>query len=121
MTTPEDNAPPRPEPELPSYLLEDDAEPLEAQRTVELGDLLLCATGEAEELRFFFAKPGQSWQHVGGVFDLAKISDDYGSVLYFTGGTVGLCVQDLDGTGTAADFEFFNLQRPASAGLWHRA
>lgn len=91
------------------------AESLEARRIVESGDVLLCATGEGRELRFFFAKPGQSWQPVGGVFDLSKISDDYGSVLHFTGGTVGLCVQDLDGTMTAADFGFFNLQRLASS------
>lgn len=97
------------------------AEPSEARQTVESGDVRLCATGEGNDLRFFFAKPCQSWEPVGGVFDLTKISDDYGSVLHFTGGMVGLCVQDLDGTKTAADFEFFNVQKLASADSQRRA
>jgi hypothetical protein len=44
MTTPEDNAPPRPEPELPSYLLEDDAEPVGWRRWLG-GWRLLVALG----------------------------------------------------------------------------
>jgi len=38
-----------------------------------------------------------------------KISDDYGKTLHFTGAMIGLCAQDLGGTGATADFDYFSL------------
>jgi xylan 1,4-beta-xylosidase len=87
------------------------AEPPGARQMPGPGDVCLAAVGEGADLRFFFAKPGQVWEPVGGVFDLTKVSDDYGAVLHFTGGMVGLAVQDLDGTRLPADFEFFSLEK----------
>lgn len=86
----------------------------EASRPVDAGDLDLAAEGCGEELRFHLREDGGDWRQIGGAFDLGKISDDYGSALHFTGGMVGLCAQDLDGTRLAADFDYFTLVHDAS-------
>jgi xylan 1,4-beta-xylosidase len=41
---------------------------------------------------------------------MSRISDDYGSTLRFTGAMVGICVQDMEGTSWAADFDYFDLR-----------
>jgi xylan 1,4-beta-xylosidase len=61
------------------------------------------------ELQFFASPDGQDWQAVGPILDASKLSDDYGQGLHFTGTFVGLCVQDLNGMGTFADFDYFSF------------
>lgn len=90
------------------------AEPQEASLAVAEGDLSLAAEGRGADLKFFVSADGSGWRQVGGVFDLSRISDDYGSVLHFTGGMVGICAQDLDGTRLAADFGYFFLEARAA-------
>ncbi|HEY0002278.1 MAG TPA: glycoside hydrolase 43 family protein, partial [Actinoplanes sp.] len=60
-------------------------------------------------LEFFFSIDGQDFRPIGSVLDATRISDDHGSRLRFTGAMVGLCVQDLNGGGTTADFDFFTV------------
>ncbi|MFT3868466.1 MAG: glycoside hydrolase family 43 protein [Nibricoccus sp.] len=62
------------------------------------------------QLQFFASPDGQSWSPVGAALDATKISDDYGSVLHFTGAFFGLCAQDLGGTNTPAYFDYFQLR-----------
>jgi xylan 1,4-beta-xylosidase len=41
------------------------------------------------------------------VLAATKFEDDYGQGLHFTGAFVGLCVQDMGGMWTAAEFDQF--------------
>jgi len=69
----------------------------------------LRATIDGAALQFSASADGRAWQDVGPVLDATKLSDDYGSVLHFTGAMAGLCAQDLGGTGATADFDYFLL------------
>lgn len=70
----------------------------------------LRAAIDHETLQFSASPDGKSWQPIGGTLDMTKISDDYGSVLHFTGAFVGLCAQDLGYASATADFDYFTLQ-----------
>ncbi len=61
------------------------------------------------DLTFEASPDGSTWTQLGGVFDMTKLSDDYGSILHFTGAMVGLCVYDVAGQGIHADFDWFEL------------
>jgi xylan 1,4-beta-xylosidase len=63
-----------------------------------------------DRLQFHASPGGGAWRSVGPVLDATKISDDYGQGLHFTGAMIGICCQDLRGTRTAADFDFFDLR-----------
>jgi len=65
---------------------------------------------DREALQFYASPDNRLWQAIGPVLDATKISDDYGSVLHFTGAFIGLCAQDLNGTRTPADFDYFQLR-----------
>lgn len=67
------------------------------------------------ELTFFASPDGVAWTRVGGVFDFGKISDDYGSVLHFTGTMIGISCHDVAGQRGYADFEFFELVHDPAA------
>ncbi|MDT0341510.1 glycoside hydrolase family 43 protein [Streptomyces litchfieldiae] len=49
-----------------------------------------------------------AWRQIGPDLDATRLSDDYGSRLRFTGAFIGLCAQDLSGTRTPADFDWFD-------------
>jgi len=70
----------------------------------------LRAEIDGEALQFSAAPDGAQWQNIGPVLDASKLSDDYGSTLRFTGSLIGLCAQDLNGTRTTADFDYFELK-----------
>jgi xylan 1,4-beta-xylosidase len=70
----------------------------------------LRATLNDEHTQFFASPDGKAWKPVGPALDTFKLSDDYGSGLKFTGTMVGICCQDLAGTRTAADFDYFELR-----------
>ena len=70
----------------------------------------LRAAIDGENLQFSASPDGKDWRPVAHVLDMSKISDDYGSTLRFTGTMVGLCCQDLGGTGGPADFDFFRYE-----------
>jgi len=61
-------------------------------------------------LQFSVSPDGNAWQTVGPCLDGSKLSDDYGQPLHFTGAMVGVCAQDLGGTGIWAHFDYFSLE-----------
>jgi len=69
----------------------------------------LQAEIDGARLQFSASRDGAVWQPVGPVLDATKLSDDYGQGLHFTGAFVGLCAQDVGGTGALADFSHFQL------------
>lgn len=69
--------------------------------------MYLRADIDHERLQFSASPDGDAWQPVGPVLDASKLSDDYGQG--FTGAMTGLCAQDLGGTRTPADFDYFSL------------
>ncbi len=71
----------------------------------------LRAEIEYVRLQFTASADGWVWQAVGPALDMTKLSDDYGRGLHFTGAMVGLCAQDLNGTGITADFDHFELRQ----------
>lgn len=79
---------------------------------VEIGTwprVYLRATFDGARLQFSASPDGQTWQIIGPVLDATKLSDDYGAALHFTGAFVGLCAQDLNGTYSPADYDYFSL------------
>ena len=70
----------------------------------------LRAAVDGARLEFSASSDGQSWQPVGPVLDMSKLSDDYGGTLRFTGAMVGLCAQDVGGEKLPADFDYFSYE-----------
>ncbi|WP_369030518.1 MULTISPECIES: glycoside hydrolase family 43 protein [Streptomyces] len=70
----------------------------------------LRARFDGAELRFSASPDGLDWRPVGPVLDASRLSDDYGQRLRFTGAFVGVCAQDLGGTRTPADFDWFDVR-----------
>lgn len=91
----------------------DDGQYLErAETQFPVGDwprYFLRAEFDRTTLTFSASPDGVSWRPVGSALDATRLSDDYGSVLHFTGAMVGLCAQDLAGNGITADFDYFQL------------
>jgi xylan 1,4-beta-xylosidase len=74
----------------------------------------LRAEIDFQKLQFSASPDGENWQKIGRILEAAKLSDDYGAGLHFTGAMVGLCAQDLSGAGLIADFDYFDYH-PAGA------
>lgn len=74
--------------------------------------VFLRAQIDCAKLQFSACGDGITWQTIGPVLDMSRLSDDYGATLRFTGAMIGLCAQDLGGTGACADFDYFEY-RPA--------
>jgi xylan 1,4-beta-xylosidase len=72
--------------------------------------VFLRAKIDHERLQFSASPDGEAWQDVGAALEMAKLSDDYGSTLRFTGAMIGLCAQDVGGTFKHADFDYFTLR-----------
>lgn len=71
--------------------------------------IFLRAEINYEKLQFSASPDGEDWQKIGEILDMNKLADDYANNLFFTGTFVGLCVQDLNGTGKSADFDYFEM------------
>jgi xylan 1,4-beta-xylosidase len=69
----------------------------------------LRAEIDGVRLQFTVSRDGAAWQPVGPGLDASKLSDDYGAGLHFTGAFVGLCAQDVGGTGVVADFSHWDM------------
>lgn len=84
----------------------------------ELGDIevndwpefFLRAVIHETTLQFHASPDGADWREIGPVLDATKVSDDYGSILHFTGAMIGICAQDLSGNRKTADFDYFELK-----------
>lgn len=73
-------------------------------------DLYLRAEIDVTRLQFSASADGVKWIAVGPSLDATKLSDDYGRGLHFTGAFVGICAQDINGSGATADFDYFELK-----------
>jgi xylan 1,4-beta-xylosidase len=74
-----------------------------------------------ERLRFAYCTEGGEWQWLPEQFDASILSDEAGPVTApnFTGAFVGMCCQDLAGTGQPADFDHFEYrERDFCAAPW---
>ncbi|MGH7951503.1 MAG: family 43 glycosylhydrolase, partial [Limisphaerales bacterium] len=76
----------------------------------EWKQIFLRATIDFQKLQFSASPDGQSWQNIGPILDVSKLSDDYGAGLHFTVAFVGICAQDLNGAKLHADFDYFGYQ-----------
>ena len=70
--------------------------------------VFLRAEIDVGSLRFFASPDGSDWRQIGPVLDASKLSDDY--CQGFTGAMAGVCVQDVGGLRTPADFDYFDLR-----------
>jgi xylan 1,4-beta-xylosidase len=80
---------------------------------IAIGDwprIHLRAYIDHERLQFSASPDGLDWQLIGPLLDATKLSDDYGQGLHFTGAMIGVCAQDLRGTRTPVDFDYFDLR-----------
>ncbi|MGC3990859.1 MAG: glycoside hydrolase family 43 protein [Chthoniobacteraceae bacterium] len=84
---------------------------LDTQITIgDWNQAFLRAEIDQERLQFSGSPDGATWQAIGPGLEMAKLSDDYGSTLRFTGAMAGLCVQDVGGTSKSADFDYFEMK-----------
>lgn len=64
-----------------------------------------------DKLRFSYRVDGEEWKTIDNEFDQSTISDeacqDIGVFGCFTGAFLGMCCQDMFGSGTYADFDYF--------------
>lgn len=58
-------------------------------------------------LQFYYSKDGEEWVKIGPICDASQLSDEYCKIGKYTGAFVGLCCQDLTGSGKYADFDYF--------------
>ncbi|OQA02510.1 MAG: Beta-xylosidase [Planctomycetes bacterium ADurb.Bin401] len=70
----------------------------------------LRAAIDYDKLIFSFSENGKKWKTIDEVFDISTLSDEKCQEGSFTGAFVGMCVQDLAGTKTAADFDYFEYR-----------
>ncbi len=83
-----------------------------APRTIRGGAAVgLRVEVDRERLRFAYRVGEEQWRWIAGEFDASILSDEAGPPgPNFTGAFVGMCCQDLAGTGRAADFDFFEYR-----------
>lgn len=94
-------------------------EPLESPVSIESWDKVhLKAKVNYEQLTFYYSKDGAEWTAIGPVLDAGKISDENAETVSgnylidqgFTGAFIGLCAQDLSGSGKHADFDYLTYR-----------
>jgi xylan 1,4-beta-xylosidase len=77
------------------------------------GTIYLKAEIHYAQLNFFYSIDGKHWKSIADTLDYSILSDEVGEGgehANFTGSFVGMCCQDLSGTGQAADFASFKYQ-----------
>jgi xylan 1,4-beta-xylosidase len=83
-------------------------EPLEEDIGIEgVARCGLRVVVERDRAQFYYSVDLAEWRPVGDALDITHLSDDFGDYVRFTGTFVGLCAQDLSGTGKHADFDYF--------------
>jgi xylan 1,4-beta-xylosidase len=63
-----------------------------------------------DSLRFSYGEEGSALTPIGGAFDASTLSDEHCREGRFTGAFVGLCCQDMTGSGKHADFDWFEYR-----------
>ena len=76
------------------------------------GPVHLRAEVDEERLRFAWSPDGERWTFLPEVLDASVLSDEAAApgTPNFTGAFVGVCCQDMAGTGQHADFDFFHYE-----------
>jgi len=91
-------------------------EPLAGDVPAPAGPINLAVAFDYQKLQFHYSQGHMSvadlagWTPIGPALDASKLSDDYVQGPAFTGAFVGLCCQDLAGTGRPADFDWFEYR-----------
>ncbi|GAF64393.1 xylan beta-1,6-xylosidase [Bacillus sp. TS-2] len=75
-----------------------------------------------EEVQFYYSKDGEHWLELGPTLDASHISDENADIVAnganldqgFTGGFIGMAVQDLSGQKRYADFDYFIYEEAES-------
>jgi xylan 1,4-beta-xylosidase len=70
----------------------------------------LRAEIKKDKLYFSYSLDGQKWNKIDQDFDITTLSDEFCQEGHFTGAFVGICAQDLAGTQTKADFDYFEYR-----------
>ena len=78
----------------------------------ENGPVYLRAVVDHASLQFYWSADGDAWTAVGEVLDYSLLCDEVGKGegANFTGAFVGMCCQDVAGTGRPADFRWFDYR-----------
>jgi xylan 1,4-beta-xylosidase len=76
------------------------------------GNIGLRMDVDYERLICSYRLPGMGWRSLPQVFDASAVSDEAGppTLPNFTGAFAGVCCQDGAGTGTPADFDYFEYR-----------
>ena len=87
--------------------------PLQASPViVPEGPIQLRAYVDRDTLQFSWSRDGMNWAEAGPVLDYSLLCDEVGKGegANFTGTFVGVCCQDIAGTGLPADFRWFDYE-----------
>ena len=63
-----------------------------------------------DKLQFYYGLGEEVYEQIGPVFDASILSDEACLEGWFTGAMVGICCQDLTGSGAYADFDWFEVK-----------
>lgn len=71
------------------------------------GPVYLKVRVNYDKLQFYYGIGKEAYRRIGPVFDASILSDEACEEGWFTGAMVGICCQDLTGSGKYADFDWF--------------
>ncbi|MBQ7637132.1 MAG: glycoside hydrolase family 43 protein [Lachnospiraceae bacterium] len=78
------------------------------------GAIALKLELEGTEARFYYALEKENsvleFKRIGNSIDSSFLSDEACNQGWFTGAMIGICVQDLTGSGKSADFDYFEVK-----------
>lgn len=80
------------------------------------GPVGMRMTIDHDVIHFAVSGSGSGWVDVPGTYPAWTLSDDHGGALRFTGLFAGIRVEDLDGRGWYADFDYVDFQFGTGAG-----
>lgn len=80
-------------------------------------EYILRFTYEHASVQFYYGIEEKQLEPIGPVIDGSFMSDEACREGWFTGSMCGICCQDLTGSGTYADFDYFEVKAvPEEAG-----
>ncbi len=73
------------------------------------GPVVLKGELDRHRLQFYYGEKEDNMQPIGSAIDCSFLSDEACKEGWFTGAMVGICCQDLTGSGKYADFDWFEV------------
>jgi xylan 1,4-beta-xylosidase len=73
------------------------------------GPVVLKGELDHHRLQFYYGEKEDNMQPIGSAIDCSFLSDEACKEGWFTGAMVGICCQDLTGSGKYADFDWFEV------------